>query len=109
MGETVPKMVAHAPSREALARDVVRFCPMLQNAEWKRAAEKKSRMVIEEESASKNFADRRHIGTVTVYEPEAFGVFPPRMRLRVNVVYENGSEENFYYFPDTRQLWPVIG
>jgi hypothetical protein len=31
------------------------------------------------------------------------------MRLKVRVVYDNGSEDNSYYFPDTCQLWPVVG
>lgn len=82
---------------------------MLHDAEWKRAAEKKSRSVIEEEGSSKKFGDRKHIGTVTVSDPEPFGVFPPRMRLRVRVVYDNGSEDCSYYFPDTCQLWPIVG
>jgi hypothetical protein len=81
---------------------------MLQHAEWKRAAEEKARLILDEESAVRRLGARKQVETVTVSEPEAFGVFPQRMRLRVRVVYNNGTEESSYYFPDTCQMWPVV-
>jgi hypothetical protein len=80
---------------------------MLQNAEWKRAAEEKARTILEEESAVRRLGARKQVETVTVSEPESFGTFPPRMRLKVRVAYNNGSEECSYYFPDTCLLWPT--
>jgi hypothetical protein len=49
---------------------------MLQNAVWRRAAEEKARLILEEESAVRKLGARKQVETVTVSEPESFGVFP---------------------------------
>jgi hypothetical protein len=81
---------------------------MLRNADWKQDAEEKARLILDEESAVRRLGARKQVETVTVGEPEAFGSFPQRMKLKVRVVYNNGSEDSLYYFPDTCQMWPVV-